>query len=98
MRGMIINLWDGELPQDSPWRTREEWRENHPVLFEVPDHEGVKFPVFEVWFWHSEFRRWFVMSRLTDPRLAAEGVIYFCEMGQLAAWMRYLQTEQPRAG
>ena len=42
---------------------------------EVFDLDGE--PVFEVWFWHHLTRRWWVMSHAPDPRLAAQGVVYF---------------------
>lgn len=33
--------------------------------------------VFEVWYWHQELRRWFVMAPAPDPNMRAQGVIYY---------------------
>lgn len=64
-RGWIVNLSrdDG---------TREVEREHEPVCT-TDDGE----PVFEVWFWHAQARRYFVLSRGPhDVRALASGVIY----------------------
>lgn len=91
MDGLILNWNDDRLPPDSPWRTRYESRRQPPV-FELDDG----FPVYEVWFWHDELRRWFVMSRVYDAQLAAAGVVIFFGVDQLKAWIAYLSEEQAR--
>jgi len=66
VEGWIINLWD-----DS--QTREVTREQPPVIY-LPDGGE---PVFEVWFWHAQVFRWFVMSRSFNVNYQRGGVIYF---------------------
>lgn len=91
MEGLVLNVHDDRLPDGSPWRTRFEVR-HQPPAFVLDDG----FPVYEVWFWHEELRRWFVMSRVYDARLAAAGVVFFYGIEQLKAWISYL-TGQARA-
>lgn len=83
MLGLVINLWDAHLPPDSPWRTREEYREQ-PAVFVSKSGR----PVFEVWFWHAQRRTWFVWSQSFDLRLAHHGVRYFATMEQLKEMLR----------
>jgi hypothetical protein len=73
MKGLVLNVFDDRLPHDSPWRTHEVMRPNHPPLFVLDDG----YPVFEVWFWHEQLRAWFCFSRVVDPAIAAAGVRYF---------------------
>jgi hypothetical protein len=82
--GLIVNVHDDLLPADSPWRTREESR-FQPPLFHVDD-----LPVYEVWFWHSELRRWFCMSKSYNVYLARSGVVYFDTKAQLIERIRQL--------
>lgn len=91
-RGLILNVWDDQLPPDSPYRTREEDRDQ-PSVYDLADGS----PVFEVWIWHGRLSRWFCMSRQVDPRLAAAGVVYFYGIDQLKAWIAYLDRDQPTA-
>jgi hypothetical protein len=65
MNGWIINLWDSA-------DCREETRQQPPIFYFT---DGA--PCFEVWFWHCDLYRWFVMSYQADPRLEAQGVVYF---------------------
>lgn len=65
MNGWIINLWRTE-------DCRTEVRNQEPVFF-FSDGQ----PCFEVWFWHVDLYRWFVMSYRRDPRLEAQNVVYF---------------------
>ncbi len=65
MRGWSINV---HRPDD----TREVDLDQQPV-FVLDDGEVV----FEVWFWHAPAARWFVMTWLDDPSLAARGVLCF---------------------
>ena len=75
---MILNFSD-------PDRTRMEVR-HHPALFVVD-----ACPVFEVWFWHAPFNRWFCMSKSYDIELARGGVVYFDSIEQLKASFRWLK-------
>ena len=68
MRGWIINLHSTD-----PAQTREEERDQEPAIY-LP---GSGEPVFEVWFWHAQLARWFVMSKRADPLMQAKGVVYF---------------------
>jgi hypothetical protein len=63
-RGWILNLSRDD-------QTREEERYQR-ALFDL-DGE----PVFEVWLWYSDLERWFVLSWERDPKLEAQGVIYY---------------------
>ena len=63
--GWVINLERAE-------ETRQERRAQPPVFF-FDDGEAV----FEVWFWHKHLCCWFVMSTVSNPQLAAQGVVYF---------------------
>lgn len=65
MNGWIINLWDAQY-------CRQEVRQQTPVFY-FDDGD----PCFEIWFWHSELHRWFVMSYHRDPAFEAQGVVYF---------------------
>jgi hypothetical protein len=65
MLGWIINLC-------STADTREEIRQQPPVFY---TEQGE--PVYEVWFWHSLLRRWFVMSTVRNEEMEAQGVVYF---------------------
>jgi len=69
MLGWIIGLWDEYLPASL---TRQVERKQPPLFF----LRGTE-PVFEVWFWHIELGRWFVMSKTFDIALKAQGVVYF---------------------
>lgn len=62
-----------------------------PPLFYVDDE-----PVYEVWFWHGELSRWFVMSTTYDAGLFRQGVVYFDSVDSLKAWIRALGG-RPRA-
>lgn len=64
MRGWILNLSRADA-------SYEVTRDQEPVL----DLDGD--PVFEVWFFHAQTKKWFVMSLREDPAMAREGVIYF---------------------
>lgn len=64
-QGWIVNV---SRDDDS---TRLEARDQREVF----DLDGE--PVFEVWFWHALTRRWWVMSYARDPRLEAQGVVFF---------------------
>jgi hypothetical protein len=66
MNGWIINLWDSA-------QCREEVRHGFTPVFHFEDGK----PCFEVWFWHCDLYRWFVMSYHRDPRLEEQGVVYF---------------------
>jgi hypothetical protein len=89
-QGLILNYHDDRLPPDSPWRTRHEVRHQPPVF--VLEDDG--YPVYEVWYWHDELSRWFVMSRVYNARLAAMGVIFFFGIEQLKAWIAHLYAEK----
>jgi hypothetical protein len=52
-------------------------------------------PVFEVWFWHSELRRWFVLSRSFNTLLQAQGIVYFEDPAQLVEKIRALGGKIP---
>ena len=65
MKGWIINLWDAA-------QCREELRHHAPVFY---FDDGV--PCFEVWFWHADLYRWFVMSYERNAALEAQGVVFF---------------------
>lgn len=69
-----------------------EVRHQTPVF--VLEPEGC--PVYEVWYWHDELRRWFVMSRVYNAQLAATGVVFFYGMNQLKAWIAHLYAEKAR--
>lgn len=64
-KGWIVNLSRSDA-------TQEVEREQAPV-FTFVDGE----PCFEVWFWHRDLKRWFVMSRYHDPMLMSHGVVFF---------------------
>ena len=78
MWGLILNASD-------PERTKDDLRYQNPV-FVLDDG----YPVFEVWFYHWELQRWFVMSHVTDPALAAAGVVFFATLDQLRQQIRQL--------
>lgn len=88
MEGLILNVHDDLLPADSPWRTRWEER-RQPAVFCI---DGV--PVYEVWFWHTELRRWFCMSKSYNRQLAYQGVIYFDTKEQLLRAIELLTRKQ----
>lgn len=62
--------------------TRQEEREQPPVIWLDGD------PVFEVWFWHSRLRRWFVLSKSYNTHLQLNGVIFFDTQEDLLAKLR----------
>jgi hypothetical protein len=62
----IINLWDSS-------RTYETVRMQPPVIY-LPQSND---PVAEIWFWHVEVERWFVMSRSFNLNAQRAGVVYF---------------------
>ena len=64
-KGWIINL-------SRPDENKEVERDQPPAI--TLDDGDV---VFEVWFWHSLLRRWFVMSYSPIPALVAQGVVFF---------------------
>jgi hypothetical protein len=84
MLGWILNA---TTPEESLLLDRVD---QQPLYYS----EGV--PVFEVWFWHRELRKWFVM--IADPiRLAKQDAIGFhplCGRGRLLRlidqWRAYL--------
>lgn len=92
MRGLVLNFDNDRLPEDHPLRTREEERSQLPAF-----HLEDGYPIFEVWFWHDDLERWFVMSREVNARLASTGVIYFFGVPQLKAWIAHLYAERKRA-
>lgn len=65
--------------------TREEDRNQDPV-FLLKDG----FPVFEVWRYHEELARWFVMAKAYDPAMVAAGVVYYSTLDELRAAIRAL--------
>lgn len=64
MRGLIVNLSTQKV---------EAVDRDGPAAVTLDG--GV--PVFEVWNWHQELRRWFVMAATPDPNLQAQGVVYY---------------------
>lgn len=66
--GLILNTSSKDHDQ---WVTRDVGA--YPPAFRLDDGT----PIFEVWFWHDTLRRWFVMSNYSDPRMTAQGVVYF---------------------
>lgn len=81
-QGLICNVADAA-------HDRMENRDQEPCF--VLD-DGT--PVFEVWFWHEQLKRWFCMSTVTDPRLIAQGVVFFAPADVpdgLREKMRYLE-------
>jgi len=89
MVGLILNVEDDRLAPDSPMRTREEDRQQPPV-FLLEDG----YPVFEVWYWHADLGRWFVMTRTYRPELVEHGAVLFFGIEQLKAWIAYLYAER----
>lgn len=75
MLGLILNCEDHWLPEGSPWRTREEERQQ-PPLFHLRDG----FAVFEVWF----YRRGVWWCWTMGPALY-QGVRYFRTIEDLKA-------------
>ena len=89
MIGLILNIEDDRLAPDSPIRTREEDRHQIPV-FVLEDG----YPVFEVWFWHADLARWFIMTRVYSEALAGAGAVLFFGVEQLKAWIAHLYAER----
>lgn len=85
MLGLIVNVHDHLLPLQSPWRTREVQRDQRPIFWLASG-----MPVFEVWLYHDRHCRWFCHSTSYDPVLASYGVIFYFDLGQLKAWLAYL--------
>ena len=81
-----MNLWDEFLPQP---QTRQEFRQQPPVFYLDAD------AVFEVWFWHSELRRWFVMSKSYNLELQQQGVVYFDTIADLIRAVELLGGRLP---
>jgi hypothetical protein len=88
MNGWIVNLWD---PWLSAPQTRQEMRMQPPLFYLDED------PVFEVWFWHSELNRWFVMSASYNATLQSQGVVYFCTIDDLLHAVELLGGNIPDA-
>jgi hypothetical protein len=53
-------------------------------------------PVFEVWLWHREIRRWVVMTTAPDPAWVAQGVLSF-KPGDVSG-LRHMIIVAKRAG
>lgn len=77
---------------DSPELDQLVDRPGQVPCFYVPDVRGhERVPVYEVWLWHRELKRWFCMSTRPDPALERHGVVYFWP-GDVAGLYRQIRA------
>ena len=70
MFGWILNVQD-------PSHDQLVERDQLPCFYVKEPRHGTDIPVFEVWFWHREVKRWFCMATKQDPLMVQHGVVYF---------------------
>lgn len=88
--GLIVNMEELDLPEDSPVRTRDEERDQEPVFV-----LGDGYPVWEVWL--ARMGRWWCYSHAPNPELEAQGAIYFSNIEELKAKVAWLQQQTSAA-
>lgn len=66
----------------------------YPPAFRLDDGTAV----YEVWFWHSILRRWFVMSHYSDAAMIKQGVVYFRPDNGLVGLKSIMRALEKSAG